>query len=41
MRINYTTYDMHRDQDSINPRTRSDVMLLNADHQADHAYLYA
>ena len=41
MQIDYTTYDMCRDQDSINPRTRSDVMLLNADHQADHAYLYA
>ena len=41
MWINYTTYDMHRNQDSINPRTCSDVMLLNADSEDDHCYLYA
>ncbi|THG92753.1 hypothetical protein EW026_g8258 [Hermanssonia centrifuga] len=27
MRINYTTYDMRRDQDSINPRTHADIMI--------------
>ncbi len=27
MRVNYTTYDMLRDQDSINPRTHADVMV--------------
>jgi hypothetical protein len=41
MRINYTTYDIRREQDSINPRTRSDVMLLNADEDDVHPYLYA
>lgn len=27
LRVNYTTYDMRRDQDSINPRTHPDIML--------------
>ncbi|TBU26171.1 hypothetical protein BD311DRAFT_849925, partial [Dichomitus squalens] len=31
IRINYTTYDMRRDQDTINPRTHADVMLLCSD----------
>lgn len=38
-RFNYTTYDMRRDQDSINPNTRSDVMLLSED--TNHCYWYA
>jgi hypothetical protein len=32
---------MRRDQDSINPRTRSDIILLNSDEDSDHPYLYA
>ncbi|TBU21594.1 hypothetical protein BD311DRAFT_678015 [Dichomitus squalens] len=40
LRINYTTYDMRRDQDSINPRTHPDIMLL-APEGAAHPYLYA
>ena len=28
MRINYTTYDGRRDQDSINPDNHADVMML-------------
>ncbi|KAF4609406.1 hypothetical protein D9613_012983 [Agrocybe pediades] len=50
MRVNYTTYDLRRDQDSINPRTHPDVQLLAA-AEADapgkqstykqHPYLYA
>lgn len=27
-RVNYTTYDIRRAQDSINPRTHADIMLL-------------
>lgn len=45
-RINYTTYDMRRDQDSINPRTHADIMVLA--HEDDgheesnkHPYWYA
>ncbi|OJT02243.1 hypothetical protein TRAPUB_13472 [Trametes pubescens] len=42
IRFNYTTYDMRRDQDSVNPRTHADVMLLARD-RADgaHPYWYA
>ncbi|THH23073.1 hypothetical protein EUX98_g8103 [Antrodiella citrinella] len=28
LRINYTTYDVRRAQDSLNPRTHSDIMML-------------
>lgn len=43
MRINYTTYDVRRKQDDINPRTsHRDIMVLaNGDDEADHPYLYA
>ena len=40
MRVNYTTYDMRRDQDSINPRTHPDIMML-APSGSSHPYLYA
>ena len=40
---NYTTYDMQRDQDMINLRTRSNVMVLShEDPEVDsHPYWYA
>lgn len=48
MRVNYTTYDMRRDQDSINPRTHADIMMLapewdpasDEDEDDWHPYLY-
>ena len=40
LRVNYTWYDMRRDQDSINPRTHPDIMMLAPDDAA-HLYLYA
>ncbi|PCH42858.1 hypothetical protein WOLCODRAFT_74514, partial [Wolfiporia cocos MD-104 SS10] len=45
VRVNYTTYDMRRDQDMINPRTHPDVMVLahedDQDHNANtHPYWY-
>lgn len=43
LRINYTTYDIRRKQDTINPSTpRRDIMVL-ANRQADseHPYAYA
>ncbi|CDO77563.1 hypothetical protein BN946_scf184912.g62 [Trametes cinnabarina] len=44
-RVNYTTYDRQRSQDSINPRTHSDILLLAPKRRegpgADHPYLYA
>jgi hypothetical protein len=44
MRINYTTYDVRRAQDTINPRTsHCDVMVLADDEveNANHPFLYA
>ncbi|SJL13006.1 uncharacterized protein ARMOST_16442 [Armillaria ostoyae] len=43
LRINYTTYDVRRNQDSINPRTRSDVIVLanKTDPDCTHPYWYA
>ena len=35
LRINYTTYDMRRDQDSVNPQTHPDVMLLADESNSD------
>ncbi|KAI0743684.1 hypothetical protein C8Q80DRAFT_1079612, partial [Daedaleopsis nitida] len=40
LRVNYTTYDMRRDQDSINPSTHSDIILYSDDGDS-HPFLYA
>lgn len=39
LRINYTTYDLRREQDSLNPRTHTDIMVLS--REAEHPYWYA
>jgi hypothetical protein len=42
LRINYTTYDMRRDQDSMNPRTHCDVMVVARETQdGGHPFWYA
>jgi hypothetical protein len=45
IRINYTTYDMRRSQDSINPRTHPDIMTLSHEDDGEagesHQYWYA
>ncbi|RXW13794.1 hypothetical protein EST38_g12061 [Candolleomyces aberdarensis] len=46
LRVNYTTYDLRRQQDSINPRTHADIMILShetdvAEGQVRHPYWYA
>ncbi|THH09784.1 hypothetical protein EW146_g8583 [Bondarzewia mesenterica] len=46
LRVNYTTYDVRRAQDSINPRTHPDVMVLSYEDDAGpnaqpHPYWYA
>ncbi|KAJ7587294.1 hypothetical protein C8J56DRAFT_1083768 [Mycena floridula] len=41
LRINYTTYDVRRDQDSINARTRSDIMVLSGEGGESYPYWYA
>ena len=40
MRINWTSYDMRREQSSINPRTHPDIMMRAPDGSS-HPYLYA
>ncbi|KAG0701627.1 hypothetical protein DFH29DRAFT_1000035 [Suillus ampliporus] len=43
IRINYTTYDLRQDQDSLNPRIHVDVMVLSHkdDEANSHPYWYA
>jgi hypothetical protein len=44
LRVNYTTYDCRRAQDSLNPRTHSDIMVLahEDDNERDkHPFWYA
>jgi len=46
LRVNYTTYDMRREQDSLNPRTHPDIMVLSQepkmheDGTPEHPYWY-
>ncbi|KAJ3541577.1 hypothetical protein NM688_g6065 [Phlebia brevispora] len=45
LRVNFTTYDMRRDQDTLNPRTHADFMVLNPgeddlDERKSHPYWY-
>lgn len=39
LRVNYTTYDLRRAQDSVNPRTHADIMVLSHEDD-DNAYPY-
>lgn len=41
MRVHYTTYDMRREYDTINPRSHSDVMVLSGEALPRHPYWYA
>ncbi|KAI9462002.1 hypothetical protein BJY52DRAFT_1116777, partial [Lactarius psammicola] len=41
LRVNYTTYDLRREQDSINPRTQPNIMVLHPDGPNPHPYWYA
>ncbi|KAF8063262.1 hypothetical protein FPV67DRAFT_1563422 [Lyophyllum atratum] len=42
LRVNYTTYDVRRAQDTLNPRTdHRDIMLLSTDNNSVHKYRYA
>lgn len=43
IRVNYTTYDMRRNQDSCNPRTHADIMTLSGDpdDSKQHPYWFA
>ena len=39
LRVNYTTYNARRSQDSLNPRTHGNIMVLSQDDS--HPYWYA
>jgi hypothetical protein len=42
LRVNYTTYDMRREQDSLNPRTHANIMVLSQEDDMNaHPYWYA
>jgi hypothetical protein len=42
LQINYTTYDLRREQDCINPQTRADLMVLSHENDEEkHPYWYA
>ncbi|EIW75727.1 hypothetical protein CONPUDRAFT_36957, partial [Coniophora puteana RWD-64-598 SS2] len=44
LRVNYTTYDLRREQDILNPRSRADLMVLSdasAGDDAPHPYWFA
>ncbi|KAK0430950.1 hypothetical protein EV421DRAFT_1912371 [Armillaria borealis] len=42
LQINYTSYDVRHEQDTVNPRTDSDVMMLTPEEEHDtHPYWYA
>lgn len=41
LRVNYTTYDMRREQDTITPRTHRDIMVLAHEDEQTHPYWYA
>ncbi|KAF8998813.1 hypothetical protein BDQ17DRAFT_1247288 [Cyathus striatus] len=42
LRVNYTTYDLRCEQDSLNPCTHANIMLLSRDDSEEgHPYWYA
>ncbi|KIK75878.1 hypothetical protein PAXRUDRAFT_18604 [Paxillus rubicundulus Ve08.2h10] len=41
LRVNYTTYDVRREQDTINPLTHADIMVLSHEDERTHPYWYA
>ena len=41
LQINYTTYDLWQDQDSIGPHSHPDIMLLLQEDKCLHPYWYA
>ncbi|KAG2045714.1 hypothetical protein BDR06DRAFT_900343, partial [Suillus hirtellus] len=40
MQVHYTTYNMKREYDTINPRTHADVMVLSGETNPRHPYWY-
>ncbi|CDO77154.1 hypothetical protein BN946_scf184657.g29 [Trametes cinnabarina] len=40
LRLNYTAYNLRREQDTINPRTHADIMTLAPSGDVDHPFWY-
>jgi hypothetical protein len=41
LQVHYTTYDLRREHDTINPRTHADIMVLSGETKPQHPYWYA
>jgi hypothetical protein len=41
LQVHYTTYDLRREYDTVNPRTHADVMVLSGEIMPGHPYWYA
>jgi hypothetical protein len=41
MQVYYTTYDLRREHNTINPRTHADVMVVSGEMTPTHPYWYA
>lgn len=41
MQVHYTTYDMRREHDTINPRMNADIMVFSGETSPSHPYWYA
>lgn len=41
LQVHYTTYDLRREYEVINPRTHPDVMVLSGETTPQHPYWYA
>jgi len=41
LQVNYTTYDLRHERDTINPRTCADIMVLAHEDERTHPYWYA
>lgn len=41
LHINFTSYNVRCNQDTINPHTNSNIMMLASDPDDEHPYLYA
>jgi hypothetical protein len=39
--VHYTTYDLRREYDTVNPRTHPDIMVLSGETKPQHPYWYA
>ncbi|KIK80589.1 hypothetical protein PAXRUDRAFT_158265 [Paxillus rubicundulus Ve08.2h10] len=41
LQANYTTYNLQREQDTINPLTQANIIVLSHEDECSHPYWYA